>query len=190
MAALAYSLCSWTSCASSPASSAAMDSHQVLITRPTPSPSVRLERQAQLPPLPTCSPPNPVARSTTAAVASSPCRRRREVLMKPQLHLVPLPVTNAVAPRAIVGELPYQQQFSSGSSSAIRDLFSGKICSAAAAPRRRPAASRAAGKPLPPCSLCPASLPSTVAALLPCPAAQNCCVPLLLQLEHERAKPR
>ncbi|EMS63346.1 hypothetical protein TRIUR3_34877 [Triticum urartu] len=110
MAALAYSLCSWTSCASSPASSAAMDSHQVLITRPTPSPSVRLERQAQLPPLPTCSPPNPVARSTTAAVASSPCRRRREVLMKPQLHLVPLPVTNAVAPRAIVGELPYQQQ--------------------------------------------------------------------------------
>ncbi|KAF7079688.1 hypothetical protein CFC21_083885 [Triticum aestivum] len=110
MAALAYSLCSWTSCAPSPTSSAAMDSHQVLLARPTPSPSIRLERQAQLPPLPTCSPPNSVARSTTAAGASSPCRRRREVLMKPQLHLVPLPVTNAVAPRALVGELPYQQQ--------------------------------------------------------------------------------
>ena len=82
--------------------------------------------------------------------------------------LVPLPLTNAVAPRALVGELPYQQQvraapcllflpsprlpfllpslflsetaappfFSSDTSSAIRDLFSGKICSVAAAPRR------------------------------------------------------
>ncbi|XBI38439.1 hypothetical protein VPH35_123450 [Triticum aestivum] len=44
----------------------------------------------------------------------------------------------------------------------------------------------AAGKPLPPCSLCPTSLPRLVTALLPCPAAPNCCVPLLRQSEHER----